>query len=130
MLSRLALVVASLLALGWFGVLLRAELITQDVAPGLTGAAALPREEFQGDLQRLDSSRLLNPDPAPQFVIAAAWLTRDPRRAVRELEGLVREEPENVAAWRVLYVATRRCDRRRSAEVADRIRALDPRASP
>ena len=127
-LPRLTLVVVSVLAIAWLGLMLRAELISQDVAPRLAGGVALSNEEFRSDLERLDSSRLLNPDPAPRFVLAAAWLSRDPRRAARELDRLVRAEPENVSTWRALYVATRGFDRRRSAAAAARIRRLDPRA--
>jgi len=130
MLPRMALGMLSVVAIAWLALMLRAELINQDVAPRLTGAAQRSAGEFRDDIERVDSSRLLNPDPTPRFVRAAAWLTRDPGRAVRELDSLAREEPDNVAVWRVLYATTRDFDPGRADQAAAQIRRLDPRAGP
>jgi hypothetical protein len=124
--TRQALVAAAVVALAWLGVLLRDHRIVDGVSPRLIGDSTLSRAEFERDADRLGDARLLNPDPTWRLNRGLALIDRGPRRAARDLERVVADEPDNLAAWQVLYVATERFDRRRSAQALERIERLDP----
>lgn len=123
---RLALLAVSVLALAWLGVLMRDHRIVDSVSPRLIGDSRLPAVEFERDARRLADARLLNPDPTWQLNRGLALLGRDPRRAARDLEEVVGKEPDNLTAWKLLYLATQRFDRRRSAQARAQIERLDP----
>lgn len=126
MLARFALLAVAVLVLGWLGVLYRDHRIVDDVSPGLIGDASLSAREFDAEERRLERAAFLNPDPTWRLNLALALLQRDPRRAATELERVVAGEPDNVTAWKVLYVAAGRFDRRLAARAKAEVERLDP----
>ena len=126
MVARLALLAVAVLTLGWLGVLYRDHRIIDDVSPGLIGDSSLSNSEFEREARRLERADLLNPDPTWRLNLALALLERNPRRAVRELEGVVDDEPDNVTAWKILRVAARRVDPRLAAQAQAEVERLDP----
>lgn len=93
--------------------------------PGLT------RAQFERNVERLEDARLLNPDSALDLARAQVYLTRGRRvEAARVAQELLRSEPENVAAWRILMNAGRGADREASARAASEVRRLNPLAEP
>ena len=69
-----------------------------------------------------------NPDTRPTVEEATILIFAGQRaRAARLLQGVLRDEPKNVAAWAQLSVATRDLDPRLSAAAAARVRELAPR---
>ena len=114
MVARLALALVALLMVAWMAVLLR------DYELGYDALA-------NRDPERLEEAKLLDPSRYWHRIQAGLYLvTADNERAVAEAEAIVREEPDNINAWTVLYHATRRTDPRRAAQAADEIRRLDP----
>jgi hypothetical protein len=126
MLTRLTLLAVALLALGWVGVLWRDHRIVDGLSPALIGNNQLPAKRFEHDARRLQDAELLNPDPTWRLNRGLALLDRNPRRAARDLERVVASEPENVTAWKVLYVAARQFDRPLAARARARVKQLDP----
>jgi hypothetical protein len=127
MAARLALLVVSVLVLAWLGVLLRDHRIVDAVSPALIGDPSLSPAEFERDARRLEDARFLNPDPTWQLNRGLALADRVPRRAARDLEAVVEREPDNLAAWRVLYTVTRQFDPDRAREARAQIERIDPR---
>jgi hypothetical protein len=126
MLARFALLAVAVLMLGWLGVLYRDHRIIDDVSPGLIGDSRMSDREFESEAQRLERADLLNPDPTWSLNLGLALVERNPRRAVRELEGVVAGEPDNLIAWKILRVAARRVDRRLAARAQAEVERLDP----
>jgi hypothetical protein len=126
MVSRLTLLAIAILALAWLGVLWRDHRIVDELSPDLIGNRGLSAREFESNAHRLGDAGLLNPDPTWRLNRGLALIKRDPRRAARDLKRVVASEPDNVTAWKILYVAARRFDRRLTARARTRIRQLDP----
>jgi hypothetical protein len=125
---RGALVVVALLALGWLGVLYRDRRVGQDAADVIFYQPQLPPAEFERQLDRLRDARLLDPDRYWDLTRARYLLLRDrPRRALRAAQELVRDEPDNLEAWLVVFRASELVDPSRSGDAIDRIRQLNPR---
>jgi hypothetical protein len=121
-----ALLAVAVLALGWLGVLYRDFRIVDGGSPGLLGYASLSRADFERRAARLDDAALLNPDPTWRLNLGLALIERNPRRAARELRQVVAREPDNVTAWKVLYVAARRFDQPLAAHARAQAKRLDP----
>lgn len=120
--------VVALLVLGWLGVLYRDRLVGQDAADVIFYQPALPPAEFERQMERLRGARLLDPDPYWDLTRARYLLLRDrPRRALRTADALVRDEPENLDAWIIVYRASRLVARSRSDDAIEAIDRLNPR---
>jgi predicted Zn-dependent protease len=127
--ARVAVALVAVAVLAWLGVMERdARLLAQGV-----DAAKPPRAP--GALERADAAfgraALLNPDTAPDVSRAFVLQARGREdAAIAVLEDVVRREPENLGAWRVLLTITR--DARpvigRRARAA--VRELDPVNAP
>jgi hypothetical protein len=106
MAARIAVAAVGLAVLASLGVMERdARLQTRAVHATQTtrDEAALARADAD-----LRAARLLNPDTAPDFNRALLLRIRgDTGGAAAVLRDVVRREPENVTAWRVLYALTR-----------------------
>jgi len=126
MLARFALLGVAVLVLGWLGVLYRDYRIIDDVSPGLIGDSRMSDGEFEREARRLERADLLNPDPTWRLNLGLALVDRNPRRAVRELEGVVASEPDNLIAWKILRVGARPVDRRLAARAQAEVERLDP----
>lgn len=124
--ARAALAVLAVLVLGWTGILLR----DFEVGHSLVTfhKLHLSKAERAQDVDRLRDAQLLDPDSNWRLARAGYYLISggSKRAAARIAEDVVRDEPENVAAWRVLQAATRDSDRARAARASAEIKRLDP----
>jgi hypothetical protein len=119
--ARAAVVAVAVAVLSWLGVMERG------VRLQASGVAAAQR----GDYARADAdfraARLLTPDTLPDvrraFVFQGTGRTRE---AVAVIEDVVRREPHNLGAWRLLYEFTRERDPATSRRALAAIRRLDP----
>lgn len=125
-LSLVALVVISVLMIGWFAVLWRDERIGRDAAERLFNEPEMSDSEFARALDELQQAELLNPGEEWATLRAAALILRDKPAAVRVAESVVRREPENLNAWVAMLNATRGRDALRSAQAIAQIRRLSP----
>jgi hypothetical protein len=128
MVARGMIALAAALVIAWLCVQLRNQDIVDGVSPSLIGDPDLPRAAFERDLDRLAEARLLNPDPTWRINSAIALLPRDPQRAAAEAEQVVRDEPDNATAWRVLLGTVTGRDQRRSRAAERQVLRLDPLA--
>jgi predicted Zn-dependent protease len=130
MLPRVLLAVLAALVLAWVGVLVRDHYVGDSGAEKLLFDTNLTSGEFQRNMDKLSDSRFLNPSTNAELARAKYYLFRSrPRAAARVAEGLVRSEPENADAWRLLWRATRDTDPARAREAAAALRRLNPLAS-
>ena len=126
MAARIGVAVIAVLVLAYSAVLLRDARLQErgtDAARERGGAEQAARD--------YDAARFLNPDTGPDVGLAfALQAQRRAREAVAAAEDVVRREPENLTAWRLLSVLTVELDPARSRQAAARARALDPLGSP
>jgi predicted Zn-dependent protease len=128
---RAFLAVLALLVLGWTAVLVRDQEVGNAASDALLHHARLPPARAATEMRRLEDARLLNPDTTWDLDRAVAWVSLGrPRPAVRELESLVRREPANAEAWRVLALTSRGIDPTRHAQALAEVRRLDPKRTP
>jgi hypothetical protein len=126
MVIRVALVVISLLVLGWVTVLLHDRHGGQAAIHDLRHRQ-LSDARFERDVQRLEDAKFLNPDSKWDIDRAGALLLRNRRRrAAAVLEDLVRREPDNYEAWGVLYSTVRPIDPQRAREALIQLKRLTP----
>jgi predicted Zn-dependent protease len=122
---RAGLAVLAVLAIAWTGVLLR-DTRLQERATELAGP---PREaeRLEQSARDFEAAGFLNPDTAPEMGRALA-LQRQRRadEAIAVVEDVVRREPENLNAWRLLSVLTIERDPARSRQAVARASELDP----
>lgn len=80
------------------------------------------------DLKRAAAS---SPDVEPLRALGLFYYTAGRHRtAIRYLSAVVRREPDNLAAWNALAVASARTDPALHADAVRRLRALSPIAPP
>ena len=123
--ARIAVVAVAVAALAWLGVMERDARLQAD------GIAAAGRLHVPGSLSRaeddLRAARFLNPDAAPDFARAVLYQGAGrPRQAYALLERMVRREPDDLAAWGLLYTVTRE----REPDVARQALAAQRRLDP
>jgi hypothetical protein len=127
-LRALVAVIAALL-IAWFAVMLRDERIGSHASSRIFDHPNLNDAEWRRNMDRLRQAGLLNPDRHWAVTRAALLLPRDPRRAAREAESVLRREPENIGAWGIVLRATEGRDPKKAARAAAAIRRLDPLGS-
>jgi hypothetical protein len=129
---RGGLVAAAVAAIAWLGIGLREarlEAAGSAVAIGPT-TGLTPARVARADHDLREADRLTpHHDPA---VFRARLLARTgrPAQAVRILESLVREEPDNAIYWLALERAASRVDPRAAARARARVRELSPIGGP
>jgi hypothetical protein len=125
MLVRAAVALLAVLVIAWSAVLLRDTRLQEhatDLAQTSRQAAALEQA-----VRDYEAAGFLNPDTGPDVGRALALQRqRRAREAVAVAEDIVRREPENLNAWRLLSVLTIERDPARSRQAVERARALDP----
>jgi hypothetical protein len=119
--ARAVVAVTAVLALGWLAVMER------DVRLEQRGSAALQSEGDPATLARAENdlrrANLLNPGTGPDLSRALVRRARGRTgQSVALIEDVVRREPDNVTAWRVLMVLAPRAAARSLAAQ----RRLDP----
>jgi predicted Zn-dependent protease len=127
--ARIAVAVAAALVVAWLAV---QERDTRLLASGIE-AAQPPRAA--GDLERaeddLRAATLLSPDTGPDVTRAFALQAGGRHAAaVALLEDVVRREPDNLGAWRVLLTVTRDADPAVGRRALAEVRRLDPLNAP
>ena len=125
MVARVAVVVVALVVLVWLGVMERDRRLQ---ARGVATASALDTpQDVAGAEADLRAARLLNPDMAPE--LQRALVLRYAGRldeAIRVVEAVVREEPDNRAAWGGLAGLAAEHDPAAAARARAELRRLDP----
>ena len=128
MLVRAGVGLLAALVVAWSAVLLR-DTRLQEHATKIAQTARQPGPLDQA-VRDYEAASLLNPDTGPEVGRALALQRqRRAREAVAVTEDIVRREPENLNAWRLLSVLTIELDPARSRQAVERARALDPLAS-
>jgi Flp pilus assembly protein TadD len=114
-------------AVAWLAVGLRNELLL-DRAQEVSLRADPSPEEIEAALADSRDGELLNPDWAePEGLRATLRIrTGDERAAHASLTEIVRREPDNVQAWALLALVSRRIDPPLATRAARRVRELDP----
>ena len=129
--ARLALALIAALVLAWVGVLLRNLELGDDATLSACAGVALSPAERDRAAEPLHRAQLLGPNARWELARGGYYLLNGrPQTAAMVAEGLLGEEPENVAAWALLREATRRTDPGRSERAAAEIRRLDPLGAP
>ena len=128
-LTAVALLAASALAIVWSAGALRSATAYEEAVESVTRLAL--GQGDGGDMvratQAIERSRSFGPDTrAGRLEALLLVATGRPRRGAALAEAVVAAEPENLAAWGILFQATRRLDSARSREALRRIRELDP----
>ena len=124
------LVAVAVVALAWVGVALRDAVILQHAGDRLFSTPPPPQAEFQDALDEMKSSDFLNPDPTGKIDRARFLLLhKRPRQALDLANGVVADEPDNLAAWAVVYQAGTEVDPARAEVARTAIIRLDPQAA-
>jgi hypothetical protein len=128
--ARACLAAAAVLLAAWLGVLLRDAVVVKSAGdkafftPGLTPA------QFDHEIDRLESARLLEPGREVDELLAGLYSARGMEgRYLQVADRFTRQEPENVHAWLHLYRATRESNPGRAAFALTEIRRLNPLAA-
>jgi hypothetical protein len=127
--ARIAVVAVAVLVLGWLA------LMERDVRLEARGTERSPRLAVPGNLARADAdlraAQRLNPDTEPELKRAFVYVGAGrPADAAAILEGIVRREPDNLAAWGALFNASRDRDPAAAEQALDARRRLDPLRAP
>ena len=124
--ARIGLAVLALVVAAWLAVGLRAAVPETRALSKARDDARTPAGQRQ--VRRLfTDARSLNPDSQPRVSEASFLVATGKRReAVRVLEPVVRDEPDNAEAWAILAGATAKADRRRNAQALAQLRRLKP----
>jgi hypothetical protein len=118
--ARIAVAVIAVGMLGWLGIMERDLRLR---AAGLDAAQAGRLDSAERDLR---ASRLLNPDTAPDLTLAFVAQARGrSRAAIAQIDDVLRREPDNLAAWALLYRFGQNDPARAARALAAR-RRLDP----
>lgn len=130
MAPRILLALCALLVLGWAGVLTRDHYVRQSAAEPLLYQTNLSDADFDRHMGRMRDARFLNPDSSVELARTEYYLFRGrARAAARVAEALVRDEPDNADAWRLLWRATRENDPVRAKQAAAALQRLNPLAT-
>ena len=127
--QRIVVLVVSLLAIAWLAVsygnartIRHAQIAAADPHAG--------RAELEAALKDAQESRPLDPSNDAESLSYQASLERRLARttdALRDLERLVKLEPDTAEAWFLIAELTRESDPARSAEAEAQLHRLDPR---
>ena len=128
MAARVAVAVVAVVVLAWLAVMERdARLEARGVA--LAGSAQRATD-YDRAHDAFRAASFLNPDTTPEVGRALLYKAqRDQRRAVATIEAVLAREPDNLAAWGVLYAFTREPDPAAARRALDERRRLDPLAA-
>lgn len=127
--ARVAVAAVASVVLAWLGVM---EWNVRLEARGTELSAELA---VHGNLARADAdlraAQRLNPDSEPELKRAFLYVGAGrPADAAAILEGILRHEPENLAAWGALFNVSRDRDPAAADRALDARRRLDPLRAP
>lgn len=132
MIARAGLLVAAAAAIAWLGIGLREARLEANGSAVATGPASglTPARVTRAERDLRDADRLTpHHDPAA-FRARLLARTGRPAEAVRVLQSLVREEPENASYWLALAGAARRVNPPLAARARAKVRELSPVGTP
>jgi len=119
--ARAAVAVVAVLALAWLGVMER------DLRRQLGGVHAAGARDFARADADFRAARQLNPDTQPDLSRAFLYQRAGRRKEARALvEGVLAREPDNLAAWGLLYTFARGHDPAAVDRALAARRRLDP----
>lgn len=125
MIARAGLALVAVAALVWLGTMERDTRFATRGAKALEpGATAAELRRAEGDLH---AAQRWNPDTQPRSDLALVHRARgDVPRALATMEGVVRDEPDNLVAWGVLSLLARGNDAATEARAQAAFERLDP----
>lgn len=124
---RAAVLAAAVAGCAWFVLGLVQARDTAGAGATISRLSALTPAESAHAASLLDTARTLNPDRQVDLLRAELRLHhRDPRGAAAILRAIVRDEPDNVAAWDVLSATLQRIDPAGARAADARLRRLVP----
>jgi hypothetical protein len=124
--ARAGIAVVAVLVLAWLG------LMERDVRLEAHGTelSAVPGNLARADAD-LRAAQRLNPDTGPELKRAFLYVGAGrPADAAAILEGIVRREPDNLAAWGALFNVARGRDGTAAERALAARRRLDPLRAP
>ena len=128
MAARAGVAVLAVLVIAYSAVLLRDTRLQERATEIAQSSRA--QDEIGRAVSDYGAASFLNPDTGPDVGHAfALQVQRRAPEAVAAAEDVVRREPENLTAWRLLSVLTVELDPARSRQAAARARELDPLGS-
>jgi predicted Zn-dependent protease len=127
--ARAVVAVIAVLVLAWLG------LMERDVRFEARGTHLSAQLAVRGNVARADAelraAQRLNPDTAPELKRAFLYVgARRPADAASILEGILRREPDNLAAWGALFNVARDRDPVAADRALAARRRLDPLRAP
>jgi hypothetical protein len=128
-LARVCVGLAAVVVLAWLGVM---EYDARTLKRGVDNAGEMLTSGstpagFRSAEADFRDARLLSPDTTPDLHRAVLYRIHNrERQAVALLEDVVRREPDNVAAWNVLYALVREGDPAAARRALAARRRLDP----
>jgi len=126
--ARAALVGVSVAIALPLAAMLRSTILTDRATAAVQATGRLDEAGFGEVRDLLRRAGEFNPDPNPEVIDAGLLIGRGrEREAAASLERSLRAERRNPGAWRLLAVALRRSDPKRSAQAERRARALAAR---
>jgi hypothetical protein len=132
--ARIVLVTAAVAILAWLTVMerdMRLEKRGIDTASKMVVSGRLGSDGFRSAEADFRAARFLSADATPDLHRAVLYDVHGRvRRATALLEDVVRREPENLAAWNILYSLTRERDPALARRAAAARRRLDPQRFP
>ena len=129
--QRVIVVVVSVLAMAWLAVSYGNARTIRHAQIAAAGPHA-SRAQLESALDDARGSRPLDPSNDAESLSYQASLERrlgHPAAALRDLERLVKLEPDTAEAWFLIAELTRETDPARSAEAEAQLHRLDPRAA-
>ena len=129
MVARVAIAVGAVLVLAWLG------LMELDVRREARGTELASKLAVPGNLARADAAlrgaQRRSPDTEPELRRAFLYVGAGrPTQAAAILEGILRQEPDNLAAWGALFNVARDRDAAAADRALDARRRLDPLRAP
>jgi predicted Zn-dependent protease len=119
--ARVLVGVLAVVVIAWFAVL---EVDQRNQSVGLDQAA---HGKVASGLRHLERAQKLNPDPQLELLTAfVRYGGGAPGRAQRDIEAILRREPDNILGWQYLARVARGRDPQAEFRAQAAIRRLDP----
>jgi hypothetical protein len=130
MAARIFLTAAAVVVLAWVGVALRDAIVLQHAGDVLFRTPPPSQAQFDRALKQMKDSDFLNPDPTGKIDRARFLLLHgDAKGALTLADQVVADEPDNLAAWSVVYQAGQKVYPARADAAVVAITRLDPVAA-
>lgn len=125
-LARVLIGVVAILLIGWFIVLARNYSIGYNASLRVVDNPGMSAAEWRQTMHDFERTHVLDPSSDWTLVQAQYELLREPDAAIRRAESVLRDEPDNLAAWWVMLRAARDRDPARYRAALAAVRRLNP----